>query len=125
MAKVSYYARLEDNTVVEVFSTEQKIEELFHSSVTWAKCSASVKEGWVLGEDGKFSEKPQQGADENSERIWRNGELYSCDIIINKLEDEGSDQTEINKYRKYRVELRNWPEHPQFPFPNYRPILKE
>lgn len=54
------------------------------------------------------------------ERMWRNDELKKADVIINKIEDfeiEGDSKA----WRKYRVALRNWPDHDKFPSKRSRP----
>lgn len=43
------YARIEKNTVRELFSTEDDITELFHPSIQWVditECEVKPEEGW-------------------------------------------------------------------------------
>lgn len=70
---------------------------------------------WV--DDGIQPLTPQQ--QEVQERIWRNAELARADVQINKAEDVGGD---ARPWREYRVALRNWPENPNFPNSNHRPV---
>lgn len=43
---ISTYARIEGGLVAELLKTNGPIDGLFHPSLTWVKCSSSVKEGW-------------------------------------------------------------------------------
>ena len=56
----------------------------------------------------------------DAERLWRDGELARVDIEIRKAEDllEAFDAT---NFRRYAVLLRDWPEHANFPDPDFRP----
>lgn len=55
-----------------------------------------------------------------AERGWRNAEISRADIELNKVQD-GCGTGSVTAWRQYRVELRNWPEHLQFPVQDYRP----
>jgi len=57
---------------------------------------------------------------EGVERPWRDAELSRADIELNKVQD-GCGVGTVTAWRQYRVELRNWPEHLQFPAQEYRP----
>ncbi len=54
------------------------------------------------------------------ERRWRDSELLKADIEIAKAQDEGGILAGDN-YRQYRIQLRDWPEHTEFPDKNFRP----
>lgn len=56
-----------------------------------------------------------------NERLWRNEQLKSADDTINKVED-GEIEGDAKAWRKYRVELRNWPSHEKFPDVESRPV---
>lgn len=124
MARSYKYARVLNGVVVEVMITSDKLEDIFHESVGWIKCQSSVEIGWIY-EENIFSGPREIPNTPDKERLWRNSELYSCDIEINKLEDTEGSNEEIVKYRMYRVKLRDWPTHEKFPDKNYRPLLKE
>lgn len=54
------------------------------------------------------------------ERSWRNSELTKADHMINTIEDE---QGEFSggEWRKYRNNLRKWPQNKNFPVKSKRP----
>ncbi len=52
------------------------------------------------------------------ERDWRDAQLSASDIEINKRTDLGQNAL---AWRAYRIALRNWPEHANFPDPAFRP----
>ncbi|MBX9754638.1 MAG: phage tail assembly chaperone [Pseudomonadaceae bacterium] len=54
------------------------------------------------------------------ERQWRDTELDKADIQLNKLQDGGGTGAET-EWRRYRVELRNWPAAQGFPDAAKRP----
>lgn len=56
-----------------------------------------------------------------AERGWRNSALLEADIQINKRED--SNDPTVAAWRQYRMDLRNWPEHPKFPDKAFRPSI--
>lgn len=104
------------NDVIEVsenifnqFSLNSKFgfkRYLDHSgNLTWVKIDKSIEDLSV------------------EERIWRDAQLKNCDLEINKLEDIGTHETIISLWRKYRVNLRNWPENSNFPNKKFRPKL--
>lgn len=57
------------------------------------------------------------------ERTWRDGQLAIADLAIMKLQDNDPSATfNLNKWRTYRIALRNWPQNPNFPNPAFRPV---
>jgi hypothetical protein len=53
------YARLEDNVVKELFTTDSAICSLFHPSLIWIDVTGKVMEvGWVRVEGGGFAAPP-------------------------------------------------------------------
>ena len=59
----------------------------------------------------------------SNERTWRNGELVVADVELLKAED--ADPTAVGipaEWRQYRVQLRSWPESPDFPDSTKRPV---
>lgn len=54
------------------------------------------------------------------ERLWRDSELTRADIELNKVQD-GMGVGTVTAWRTYRVALRAWPEHDNFPAESYRP----
>jgi len=64
------YARIENDTVLEFFSTELDIKDLFHPSLTWVVCEdPSVQLGYTYDFATKvFSPKPVDPAAENALR---------------------------------------------------------
>lgn len=56
------------------------------------------------------------------EREWRNNELARVDIAINKVQDGVGTGTE-SSWRAYRCALREWPESPEFPNKDQRPVV--
>lgn len=57
-----------------------------------------------------------------AEKEWRNVQLSSADIVINKLFDAGASTVEWSTYRSL---LRDWPAHKQYPQFKYRPIAPQ
>lgn len=57
------------------------------------------------------------GADE---RQWRNAELLRADVELNKVQDGGTGT--VTAWREYRNALRDWPESPDFPNVEARPV---
>lgn len=57
-------------------------------------------------------------------RRWRNRELDRSDIELLKVQD-GVGTGTVSDWREYRVSLRNWPEHPDFPKTISRPIAPD
>lgn len=55
------------------------------------------------------------------EILWRNQELFRADIELNKVQD-GMGVGTVSAWRTYRCQLRNWPEHPDFPCKDKRPV---
>lgn len=68
----------------------------------------------------KISEK--QSADE---RTWRNEELVRADRCLNKVQDGASSVGTVSDWRKYRNELRDWPDHESFPNKVFRPVAPD
>lgn len=58
------------------------------------------------------------------ERTWRNIELERADVELNKVQD-GMGIGTVTQWRAYRCELRDWPEHPDFPDSTKRPIAPD
>lgn len=65
------YARIEDNTVMELFSTDKDISTLFHPDLVWVQCEdASVQTGYLYDSiSGVFSPKPVDPNIEKNARI--------------------------------------------------------
>lgn len=55
-----------------------------------------------------------------TERLWRDAELSKVDIEVNKATDEGGIMAG-SSWRTYRILLRDWPEHAEFPNSEFRP----
>lgn len=60
------------------------------------------------------------------EKSWRDSELFRADVELNKVQD-GDNGTvgTVTEWRKYRKELRAWPENPSFPSKVARPIAPD
>lgn len=59
----------------------------------------------------------------SNERSWRNSQLAIADVELLKAED--ADPASVGspaEWRRYRVELRNWPQSPAFPDTTLRPV---
>lgn len=67
----------------------------------------------------KIDPAKQRELNAQREREWRNNELAHADIQINKLADAAGD---TQAWRDYRVALRDWPEHQDFPNQDRRPV---
>jgi len=73
--------------------------------------------GWVVVVNNRVIE---------IERHWRNLELFRSDFEINKIEDDDPKAVgTIEQWRKYRRQLRAWPEHEDFPSIEKRPIAPD
>lgn len=59
------------------------------------------------------------------ERAWRDGELSRADITLNRIQDGMSGFGTVAQWRAYRVDLRNWPESPDFPKVENRPVAPD
>ena len=59
------------------------------------------------------------------ERHWRDNELNRADIHLNKVQDGMSGFGSVGPWRLYRVDLRNWPENPEFPKIENRPVAPD
>ena len=60
---------------------------------------------------------------EHAERLWRDQELTVADVELLKAED--GDPAFVStpaQWRQYRVDLRNWPQSPDFPDSTLRPV---
>lgn len=55
-----------------------------------------------------------------SEREWRNAELAKVDIQVNRRID--ADDPSASSWKGYRVALRDWPDHADFPNSLKRPV---
>ena len=107
---MSYY---KDTTTGDVYAyDDQQIED------GW------VKEGLVpmTPEEVEVHKNPKLTLEQASslERQWRDSELAKADIEINKATDSANYPLE-KSWRNYRIELRDWPENPDFPSKLYRP----
>ena len=60
----------------------------------------------------------------NTERAWRDVELGRADIELNKVQD-GVGTGTVGAWREYRCALRDWPEHPDFPRADKRPVAPD
>jgi hypothetical protein len=53
------YARIEDRTVAELFTTSEAITSLFHPSLHWVDVSGQqIHVGWVENGEGTFAPPP-------------------------------------------------------------------
>lgn len=84
-----------------------------------------IKEGVVIRQEKSTPSSEQL---EFVERLWRGGEIASTDWIISRHRDErdGGHETTITTEKlsellSYRQELRDWPEHGEFPDASQRP----
>lgn len=59
------------------------------------------------------------------ERDWRDAELQRADIMLNRVQDGMSGFGTVAQWRAYRVDLRNWPENPEFPDSMNRPVAPD
>lgn len=59
-----------------------------------------------------------------AEREWRNAEISRSDIELNKVQD-GVGTGTVGAWREYRCALRDWPEHPDFPQADKRPVAPD
>jgi hypothetical protein len=58
-----------------------------------------------------------------AERAWRDNELVVADVELLKAEDaEPASVSTPAQWRQYRVDLRNWPQSPDFPDSTLRPV---
>lgn len=60
-----------------------------------------------------------------TERQWRDAELVRADLMLNRIQDGMSGFGSIGPWRSYRVDLRNWPENPEFPKTACRPVAPD
>ncbi|MDP9653637.1 UNVERIFIED_ORG: hypothetical protein J2W87_001546 [Pseudomonas putida] len=59
----------------------------------------------------------------STERSWRDHELTVADVELLKAEDgDPASKGTPTEWRQYRVDLRNWPESPDFPDSGVRPV---
>lgn len=77
---------------------------------------------WIV--DGNTPEpfrtvEEQAAYDAQQERQWRDGELQRADIEILKLQDVAGD---CSAWCQYRIALRDWPAHADFPDATKRPV---
>jgi hypothetical protein len=86
------YARIQDNTVVELFSTDGDISSMFHPALIWVDVTAEAvapKEGWSY-KDGEFSAAPAPSND----LLWKQFQM-TAQIAINE-----SDLTILRCYER-------------------------
>ena len=84
--------------------------------------SRNAKTGEWIGEWTDAGEDTVSLA--HCERAWRNAELSRADIELNKVQD-GMGIGSVAAWRQYRVDLRNWPENPEFPNSMARPVAPD
>jgi len=71
----------------------------------------------------KFNHTAKARADKIvAERTWRDAELARSDIELNKVQD-GRGSGLVSDWRQYRNELRDWPNHFDFPEAHSRPVF--
>ena len=58
------------------------------------------------------------------EKSWRNSELVRADVELNKVQD-GVGVGTVTAWRAYRCELRDWPDHANFPDSASRPLAPD
>lgn len=78
----------------------------------------------VPGEDGyPVNEGCAVDIDRNLEIVWRNSELFRADIELLKVQDSDPKAIgTVSQWRDYRKALRTWPENPDFPDKQKRPV---
>lgn len=121
------FARIEGGAVVELLT----VAELppFHPSLIWAECPPETAVGWRY-DAGEFAEPvPSEAWRVAAERSWRDGELAR----MVWLRDRHRDQLEISypttltpaqftDLLTYMQALRDWPQSPDFPLTEHRPV---
>lgn len=61
-----------------------------------------------------------------SERFWRDLEIKRADIELYKVQDSDSKCFgSVSDWRNYRKSLRSWPEQPNFPNKEFRPVAPD
>lgn len=60
-----------------------------------------------------------------TEREWRALELARADLMLNRIQDGMTGYGSVGPWRSYRVDLRNWPENPEFPKSENRPVAPD
>ena len=92
----------------------------------------NVPEGWVEVDSAPsnvsqswlfpgWSDDLESG---ESERAWRNSELYRADVELNKSQD-GDGVGTVKAWREYRKSLRAWPDTKGFPSREFRPVAPD
>lgn len=120
------YARIVENTVVEVILTDQNIKDLFHKDLVWVEASAEVVEGYSYIDSSFMAPSISKEQSELHERLWRNSELFRADIELNKVQDSDTNSVgSVTDWRLYRKSLRSWPESPDFPDTTKRPAAPD
>ena len=57
-----------------------------------------------------------------AERKWRDAAIAKADVELLKVQDNQGIGL-VGDWREYRRQLRDWPEHEDFPNPEHRPIV--
>lgn len=116
------YVRLENDKVVEILETDEKIEDLFHPSLKWVACSRTdVTYNYILV-GGQWLPPSPEGVSADVERQWRNFELIRADEELNKVQDaDPKAKGTVTQWREYRRSLRQYPESEGFTSGN-RPV---
>ena len=119
---MTQWIRYIDKTEGEFFvnpDTEENIQA-YGNDVRYPDFKKKIEAGEVTVVDYKESDHKLDN-DKLIERQWRDMKLQEMDILINILEDEGKD---ISNVRAFRVTLRNYPSQDGFPY-NKRPVYVE
>lgn len=84
------YARIQDNTVVELFSTDGDISSMFHPALVWVDVTGqAVQQGWSY-KDGAFSAPPLPSND----LLWKQFQM-TAQLALNE-----SDLTILRCYER-------------------------
>jgi len=129
------FARIEFGVVVELFSTEGNIQEMFHPDLLWVEIGErdTPELGWMYS-DGTFSEPPPPSSEKLSEiaraQVVALMELASRKIAplqdaIDLGEALPEEEAAIKQWKAYRVDLNRlesqdgWPEEIDWPIVPY------
>lgn len=122
------YARIFEGTVVELFSTDGDITEMFHPDLIWVECGDGVSEGW--GYDGTVFTAPAPRVTSLEENIATRdaGLLYAATRMaplqdaIDLGEATAAEEQVLLTWKRYRVALNRivmtagdleWPTYPE------------
>lgn len=125
---ISMWALIQDSVVHEV--TEVDPAGRFHPDLMWKPCNGDVRYGWRY--DGKAFVEPVREGDSlvASERVWRDAEMHASEWLVTRHRDEQDLKQEttltaaqFSELLNYRQALRDWPQSPNFPDSQNRPVV--